>query len=161
MAQVCEARFPDDLAVVREIFRAYADSLGIDLAFQNFEGELAELPGKYAAPAGRVLLAREQGRVVGCVAMRPMGEGVCEMKRLFVQPLGRGQGLGRRLAEAICAAAKAAGYRRIRLDTLPSMSTAQEIYLAMGFRPIPAYVFNPIEGTKYLELDLADWHSAD
>ena len=161
MVEISEARFPDDLAVVREIFRAYADSLGIDLAFQDFEGELAELPGKYSAPDGRVLLAWQEGQAVGCVAMRPMGEGACEMKRLFVQPLGRGQGLGRRLAEAICAAAKAAGYRRIRLDTMPSMSTAQDIYLAMGFKPIAAYVFNPIEGTKYLELDLADWHSAD
>lgn len=161
MAQISEARFPDDLAVVREIFREYADSLDIDLAFQNFENELAALPGKYSMPDGRVLLARVQGRVVGCVAMRPMGKGVCEMKRLFVHPHGRGQGLGRRLAEAICAAAKAAGYRRIRLDTLPTMSPAQDIYLAMGFKPIPAYVFNPIEGTKYLELDLADWHSGD
>ncbi len=160
-AEISEARFPDDLAVIREIFREYAASLGVDLCFQNFDEELATLPGKYAAPAGQVLLAWEQGRAVGCVAMRPMAEGACEMKRLYVRAQGRGQGLGRRLAEAICAAARDAGYQRIRLDTLATMTTAQDIYVAMGFQPIPPYVFNPIEGTRYLELDLAAWHSAD
>ncbi len=161
MAQIFAARFPDDLAVIREIFREYADSLGVDLCFQNFEEELATLPGKYSAPTGRVLLAWQQGTAVGCVALRPMGEGACEMKRLYVRPEGRGLGLGRRLAEAICVAARDAGYQRIRLDTLATMTAAQDIYLAMGFKPIPAYVFNPIEGTRYLELDLAGWPSAD
>jgi GNAT superfamily N-acetyltransferase len=160
-AEISEARFPDDLAVIREIFREYAASLGVDLCFQNFDEELATLPGKYAAPAGQLLLAWEQGRAMGCVALRPMGEGACEMKRLYVRAPGRGQGLGRRLAEAICAVARDAGYQRIRLDTLATMTAAQEIYLAMGFKPIPAYVFNPIEGTRYLELDLTAWHSDD
>lgn len=160
MAEISEARFPEDLAVVREIFRDYAQSLGIDLAFQNFEAELAALPGKYSAPNGRVLLAREQGHVVGCVALRPMGEGACEMKRLYVRPQGRGLGLGRRLAEAVCTTARDAGYRCIRLDTIPTMTAAQDIYRALGFQPIPAYVFNPIEGTRYLELDLRSWHCA-
>ncbi|MBE0689139.1 MAG: GNAT family N-acetyltransferase [Anaerolineae bacterium] len=160
-AEISEARFPDDLAVIREIFREYAASLGVDLCFQNFDEELATLPGKYATPAGQLLLAWEQGRAMGCVALRPMGEGACEMKRLYVRAPGRGQGLGRRLAEAICAVARDAGYQRIRLDTLATMTAAQEIYLAMGFKPIPAYVFNPIEGTRYLELDLTAWHSDD
>ncbi len=160
MAEIREASFPDDLTALREIFREYADSLGVDLCFQNFDEELSTLPGKYSAPAGRVLLAWQQDKAVGCVALRPMGEGACEMKRLYVRPQGRGLGLGRRLAEAICAAARDAGYQRIRLDTLVTMTAAQDIYLAMGFKPIPAYVFNPIEGAMYLELELADWHPA-
>jgi GNAT superfamily N-acetyltransferase len=157
MVTIREAAFPERAEAVRAIFREYAGSLGIDLCFQNFDEELADLPGKYSAPAGRVLLACEQGREIGCVAMRPIDSTVCEMKRLYVRPQGRGRGLGRRLAESICQIAKEAGYQRIRLDTLPTMTEAQALYAGMGFSAVPSYVFNPIAGTLYLELDLAAW----
>ena len=154
--EIAEAQFPQQLDEVRAIFRAYAASLDIDLSFQDFEAELAALPGKYAAPRGRVLLARTDGVVIGCVALRPLDDkGVCEMKRLYVRPAGRGQQLGRRLATHVVQIAKAAGYTRIRLDTLPSMHAAQDLYASLGFRPIPAYVFNPIQGTQFLELNLS------
>ncbi|QCP53561.1 GNAT family N-acetyltransferase [Trinickia violacea] len=159
MVTIREAAFPEHVEAVRAIFREYAESLGIDLRFQNFEEELANLPGKYSAPDGRLLLACEQGREIGCVAMRPIDSATCEMKRLYVRPQGRGRGLGRRLAESICEIANESGYRRIRLDTLPTMTEAQALYAAMGFRPIPSYVFNPISGTQYLELDLVAWRS--
>jgi len=155
MPAIRPARFPDDLEQVRAIFREYADGLGIDLCFQGFEAELAGLPGKYAEPQGRVLLAEDDGRVVGCVAMRPLEGAVCEMKRLYVRPAGRGVHLGRQLARAICRAAQEAGYQRMRLDTLASMQAAQALYRSLGFRPIAPYVFNPIDGAAYMELDLA------
>lgn len=155
MTEIAEAQFPQDLAEVRAIFREYAASLDIDLSFQGFEAELAALPGKYAAPRGRVLLARIDDAVVGCVALRPLDDkGACEMKRLYVRPTGRGQQLGRRLATRIVQFAKGAGYTRMRLDTLPAMHAAQELYASLGFTPIPAYVFNPVQGTQFLELDL-------
>lgn len=154
MVEIYPARFPDQLDVVRAIFREYADSLGVDLSFQNFESELAELPGKFAAPRGRVLLALNNGNVVGCVAMRPLDELTCEMKRLYIRPSGRGQQIGRQLATRICQIAREAGYTRIRLDTLPDMQAAQRLYASLGFEPIPAYVFNPIVGTIFMERDL-------
>ncbi len=155
MTEIRSARFPQDLEPVRAIFREYADSLGVDLCFQGFEAELAGLPGMYAEPQGRILLAEEDGGAVGCVAMRPLDGAVCEMKRLYVRPAGRGRHLGRQLATEICRAARQAGYERMRLDTLASMRQAQQLYRSLGFRPIPPYVFNPIEGAMYMELDLA------
>jgi ribosomal protein S18 acetylase RimI-like enzyme len=154
MTDIRAARFPEDRASVREIFREYADGLDVDLSFQAFESELEDLPGKYAEPRGRVLLACEGTQIVGCVAMRPLEEAICEMKRLYVRPSGRGQHLGNRLASAICRAAREASYQNIRLDTLPGMQAAQALYLSLGFRPIEPYVFNPVTGTRYLELDL-------
>jgi len=154
MVEIHEARFPEQLDLVRSIFREYGTSLGIDLSFQDFEAELAALPGKFAAPRGRVLLASNHGQVIGCIAVRPIDDTVCEMKRLYVRPSGRGHQLGRRLASQICQLARQIGYTAIRLDTLPSMVAARQLYASLGFRPIPAYVFNPIEGTIFLECDL-------
>jgi GNAT superfamily N-acetyltransferase len=154
MTEIHTAQFPQHVEAVRAIFREYAESLGIDLSFQNFDAELADLPGKYAAPRGRVLLAWREGEVIGSVAMRPLDETVCEMKRLYVRPVGRGQQLGTRLAEYIVQVAREVGYTKVRLDTLPTMQAAQNVYASLGFVPIPAYVFNPVEGTLFLELDL-------
>jgi len=148
------ARFPQDLATVRSLFREYADGLGIDLDFQGFEAEMAALPGKYAAPMGRVLLAWHDAEAVGCVALRPIDATSCEMKRLYVRQQARGEQLGRRLAERVTEEARSAGYLRICLDTLPTMASAQKLYHRLGFRPIEPYVFNPIPGTQFLALDL-------
>ncbi|ALL69567.1 Histone acetyltransferase HPA2 (plasmid) [Paraburkholderia caribensis MBA4] len=154
MIDIQPARFPDDIDAVRAIFREYADSLDIDLGFQAFDEELAALPGKYAPPRGALLLAWRDGRVIGSVAMRPFEFDICEMKRLYVRPEGRGHQIGTMLAQAVVHAAKEAGYRRMRLDTLPSMQSAQRLYACLGFRPISAYVFNPVEGTQFMELVL-------
>lgn len=148
------ARVPADLPAVRALFLEYAAGLGFDLCFQDFEAELAMLPGKYAPPEGRLLLAWRGAETVGCVALRPMRGDACEMKRLYVRPAARGLQLGRRLAERICDEARDAGYRRILLDTLPSMSAAVRLYTALGFRPVEPYVFNPIEGAIFLGRDL-------
>jgi ribosomal protein S18 acetylase RimI-like enzyme len=149
------ALFPAEREVVRELFREYADSLGIDLCFQGFDEELATLPGSYAEPRGRLLIATREARVLGCVALRPIDERTGEMKRLYVRPAARGERLGRRLAERICDEARSAGYARILLDTLPAMDAAQALYRSLAFEPVAPYVFNPIEGVEYLGLNLS------
>jgi GNAT superfamily N-acetyltransferase len=140
----------DDVELVRTLFREYADSLGVDLSFQDFEAELAALPGGYDV----VLVARLDGQPSGCVGVRPFEHGICEMKRLFVRPSARGTGLGRTLAQAAIARARELDYERMRLDTLPSMVAAHELYHSLGFVAIPPYRHNPVPGTAYLELEL-------
>jgi ribosomal protein S18 acetylase RimI-like enzyme len=152
--EIRPADVPRDLPVVRQLFREYADGLGIDLGFQGFEAELADLPGKYSPPAGRLLIAWRGTEAVGCVALRPVDERSCEMKRLYLRPQARGEQLGRRLAERVCDEARAAGYARICLDTIPSMAAAVALYTSLGFRPTEPYVFNPVPDARFLALTL-------
>lgn len=154
--RIASARFPGDGAIVRELFVEYAGNLGVDLAFQRFDAELAALPGKYAPPQGGILLARDRaGTLSGCVALRPAAlPRTAEMKRLYVRPAARSLGLGRQLADAIIACARDAGYERLILDTLASMQAARGLYAGLGFRPIEPYYDNPLPGTAYMELDL-------
>jgi GNAT superfamily N-acetyltransferase len=139
---------------VRALLRAYAASLPFELDFQDFDRELAELPGAYAPPRGALLVARVGGEAIGCVAVRPLTGDTCEMKRLFVLPAARGTGLGRRLAVAIVTEARRLGYARMRLDTTPGMETAQALYEELGFEEIAPYTRNPVVGTRFLELQL-------
>ena len=140
-----------EIETVRTLFREYEKSLGISLCFQNFAEEVAGLPGDYAPPDGRLLIAFVGRRPAGCVALRRIGEGVAEMKRLYVRLRFRGMKLGRQLTEAVLEEARSIGYRAVRLDTLPSMREAQTLYLSMGFADIPPYNDHPVEGTRFME----------
>jgi putative acetyltransferase len=153
--QVRKARIPDELCVLRELFEEYAVGLGIDLGFQGFEDELAKLPGRYAAPSGGLWLAIADGCAIGCVALRPLGSDLCEVKRLYVRSAFRGTGLGRRLAEAALAEAGRIGYGRVCLDTLPSMGGAIALYRSLGFADVDAYYDNPVPGALFLGRKLA------
>ena len=153
--KLIEAKSDEEVQEARELFAEYAAWLGIDLCFQNFDKELAELPGEYVPPSGRLLLAVENDQVAGCVAVRKIGADLCEMKRLYVRPAFRGQGLGRTLAEKIIEAGRDMGYARMRLDTLPRrMAPAIAMYRSLGFKTIEPYYDNPIEGVVFLELEL-------
>jgi GNAT superfamily N-acetyltransferase len=153
--EIVKADSIEQVKIARELFLEYAAEIDIDLSFQNFEQEVAELPGKYSPPAGILLLAMDGDQAVGCIAMRPLGDGICEMKRLYVRPSGRGRAVGRKLVEALIAHAKIAGYSRMRLDTLVGkMDRAIALYRELGFVEIPPYAFNPHPGVLYLELEL-------
>ena len=150
-----QAEFPAQIDQVRELFLEYEQSLGVKLCFQNFEQELAGLPGHYAPPDGRLSLAEYEGKLAGCVALRKWEAGICEMKRLYLRPSFRGKGLGRTIAEKIIAEARNIGYQCIRLDTIePIMKDAVEMYRKLGFREIAPYRSNPIAGAMYMELQL-------
>jgi putative acetyltransferase len=155
LTEIIWAHSADYIERARELFREYEAWLEVDLCFQSFEKELAELPGKYAPPDGRLLLAMYNGQLAGCAALRKINEGICEIKRLFLRPQFRGKGLGRQLAETIIREAKQIGYERMRLDTLPpKMDDAIALYRSLGFKEIGPYYDNPVPGAKFMELDL-------
>lgn len=153
---IFQAGTPEEIAAVRELFLEYAQSLGFSLCFQSFDQELASLPGEYAPPSGRLLLATEDGKLAGCVALHALGPGICEMKRLYVRPEFRGRRLGQRLVNDLIAEARGIGYQRMRLDTVePRMRAAVALYRELGFREIAPYRENPMAGTLYMELEIA------
>lgn len=153
--EIVEATSKTDIDHCRRLIRAYADWLNVDLCFQDFEAELAGMPGAYVPPSGRLLLAKSGDEIAGCVALRPLGDKVCEMKRLWVEPGFGGRGIGRALAEAIVQAGRDIGYEAMRLDTMPKrLKAAGHIYEMLGFRKIPDYYHNPLDGVVMYELAL-------
>ena len=152
---IYQAVNPDQVEHARALFLEYAESLGFSLCFQSFDKEVAGLPGDYSPPGGRLLLAEHEGKIAGCVALHKLGDGVCEMKRLYVRPEFRGKALGRALAKHVIVEARALGYTRMRLDTIVGkMDSAIALYRELGFREIPPYRENPIPGAIYMEIKL-------
>jgi putative acetyltransferase len=150
-----EAESPGQIAGIRELFLEYAQSLGFSLCFQSFDQEVAALPGDYAPPTGRLLLATLENQPAGCAGLHKLDQEVCEMKRLYVRPQFRGEGLGRELAKRVIASAHEIGYKKLRLDTVePMMQAAVAMYRTLGFREIEPYRTNPIDGALYMELEL-------
>lgn len=156
MIEIIPAHEGSHLAHARELFAEYAQGLGIDLCLQGFDEELATLPGRYAPPSGRLLLAIDDGRIAGCVALREIEPGLCEMKRLYARPAFRGKGVGRLLAESIVREGRGIGYRKMVLDTLATMTAARGLYRSLGFRQIQPYGHHPYAGTEYLGLNLQE-----
>ena len=155
MVKIVPAESAPEMDQVRTLFQEYAEMLGVELCFQGFGQELATLPGKYAPPHGSLLLAKDGEKAIGCVALRPMDQpGICEMKRLYVQPTYRGTGLGRQLAVRILEEAKTRGYTIMRLDTLDKLKAAIQLYKELGFVEITAYYHNPLPNVVYMEVDL-------
>lgn len=154
MIAVAPVSSAEDLRCARALFEEYAASIGFSLSFQGFDRELAELPGRYAPPSGRLLLARVDGALAGCVALRTLDVRICEMKRLFVRGDFQGRGVGRRLAREVVEQARAAGFAAMRLDTVPAMRAAIGLYESLGFRDVAPYTENPIAGARFLELSL-------
>ena len=155
MLKIIQADSEEDLSQGRELLREYAASLGFDLHFQEFKKEVAGFPGEYSPPDGRFLLAQQDEKTAGCVAVRKISQGVCEMKRLYVRPEFRKKGVGRKLTEAIIEEARKMGYGHMRLDTVPFMKEAIALYGSLGFKEIESYRYNPIEGAKFMELELS------
>ena len=151
MVEIGRATTPSHIRTIRDLFHEYEAFLQVDLCFQSFEEELAGLPGRYAPPQGALLLASAAGQAAGCVAMRPLDENVCEMKRLYVRPAYLGQGIGKKLAMRIIERAGQAGYVRMRLDTLEKLGPALSLYTALGFQRCPPYYANPLTGVVYME----------
>jgi len=156
MINIIEATTKEHMDNARALFREYEEYLDVDICFQGFERELKELPGPYAPPGGCLLLAMEGNRAVGCVAVRPLGNDMCEMKRLYVRPEFHGRGYGRLLVEEIIGRAENIGYRAMRLDTLSSLKQAMRLYESFGFRKIEPYYENPLADVVYWELDLGE-----
>lgn len=150
-----QADNPELVATARGLFREYAQAIGTDLEYQGFSTELAALPAPYVPPRGALLIARIESSVAGCVALRPLDEHRGEMKRLYVRPAYRKSGLGKRLVEAAIDAARRTGYRELRLDTLPSMASAQALYCRLGFVEIPPYNTTHLPGTRFYSFDLS------
>ncbi len=144
----------DDIESARQLFLEYAKSLNFDLCFQGFDEELKNLPGDYSSPEGELLLAYSEGKLAGCIAFRKFENDICEMKRLYLRNEFRGQGIGRQLTVRVINDAKKIGYKKMRLDTLPSMKEAIKLYKDLGFKEINPYRYNPIEGVCYMELEL-------
>lgn len=155
MINIEQAETAEQIEEIRRLFREYETWLGLDLCFQGFEAELAGLPGKYAPPSGRLFLASIDGKTAGCIALRELEDGICEMKRLFVREDFRGSGLGNKLVEKLIDEARSEDYKKMRLDTLPDkMAKAAALYESHGFRRIPAYYHNPYGETFFMELNL-------
>jgi putative acetyltransferase len=156
MIEIIAVDSQEDLDEIRMLFTEYVDSLGFDLHFQEYEREYAQLPGEYAPPDGRLYLARYGGATAGCIALRKIDEGTCEMKRLYVRHGYRGKKIGRMLSERLIHEARAMGYRSMRLDTIPQMTAAIVLYRSLGFQEIEPYRYNPIPGALFMELSLSD-----
>lgn len=156
LVRIRHAMGEGDIAVARRLFEDYAAWIAIDLSFQNFDEELKRLPGDYAPPGGALLLAWAEAKPAGCVAVRRIDDHDCEMKRLYVRDAFRGLSAGERLAREAIEWARARGYRRMLLDTLPSMRSAHRLYERLGFEEIEPYRFNPVEGTRFMALGLGD-----
>jgi GNAT superfamily N-acetyltransferase len=155
--RIAQADSSEQVRAVAELFVEYAASLAVDLSFQRFDDELATLPGDYVPPRGALLLAFDEDEAVGCAGLRPLEwPRTSELKRLYVRPQSRGRGTGKLLSQAALSTAAAPGYRRLRLDTLSTMTEAQHLYEALGFHEIDAYRFNPVPGARYLEMDLRE-----
>lgn len=154
MIEIVNATSPEQIATAGKLFFEYAASIKVSLCFENLDKEVAGLPGLYASPHGRLLLAMSGSRVAGCIALKKVDDDVCEMKRLFVRQELRGQGIGKKLTRAIWEEALALGYKRMRLDTLPSMKEAIAMYRSLGFQPIPPYRELPVPGALFMEVEL-------
>ena len=154
MIRLVHAQTAEHYECIRKLFKQYADSLDFDLDFQQFDNELDTLPGDYAPPDGCLILAEDAGQRAGCVALRRLENEICEMKRLYVLPDFRDQGIGKTLAQAVINEARFKGYTKMRLDTIESMHAARALYVSLGFYPIEPYRYNPVDGASYMELKL-------